>query len=197
MKLVLASSNKGKLGEISRILNQHDLDIIPQANLGISDAIEDGSSFEQNALIKARHASHHSGYAALADDSGLEVDILKGAPGIRSARFAGEHASDDDNINKLLDLLRDMPRQSRQARFHCVIAMVTHADDRNPVICRGVWEGYILNQPFGTNGFGYDPVFHVTELNCSSASISADTKNRYSHRARALKQLKQHFDSAI
>lgn len=197
MKLVLASSNKGKLTEIIRILDRQYLQVVTQSELGIVDAVEDGVSFEENALKKARHASLQSGLPALADDSGLEVDCLNGEPGIHSARFAGENASDDDNIDKLLVRLSGTPDNQRGARFQCVIALVTSPDDQNPIICKGSWEGRILSQRSGENGFGYDPVFLVTDLNCSSASLSPEQKNHYSHRSQALRQLKHYFDAAF
>ncbi len=189
MKLVLASSNPGKLKEIRNLLSNSGKAIVNQAELGIDDAIENGSSFMENALIKARHASLHSGSAALADDSGLEVDFLEGKPGIHSARFAGPKATDEDNIRKLLNDLQGVPEEQRTARFHCVIALVLNETDEKPILCHGIWEGRILDHCTGDNGFGYDPVFYVPELGCTSASLTPEMKNLHSHRAMALKKL--------
>ena len=193
MKLILASSNPGKLSEIRSLLNGSGYEIINQTELGIGDAIENGSSFTENALIKARHASVHSGFAALADDSGLEVDYLEGKPGIYSARFAGLNATDGDNIRKLLTDLEDVPEEQRTARFHCVIAMVLNSSDDHPTLCHGIWEGRILDHCCGDNGFGYDPVFYVPEFGCTSASLDPAVKNTHSHRARALNKLSDHL----
>ena len=193
MKLVLASSNPGKLKEIRKLLSGSGNEIVNQAELGIDDAMEDGNSFTENALIKARHASIHSGLAALADDSGLEVDFLEGEPGMYSARYAGPDASDDDNIRKLLNNLEGVPEQQRTARFHCIIALVLNPTDENPVLCHGIWEGRILDCRIGDNGFGYDPVFYVPELGCTSASLTPEIKNSHSHRAMALKKLAAHL----
>ncbi len=193
MKLILASSNPGKLSEIRSLLNGSGYEIINQTELGIGDAIENGSSFTENALIKARHASVHSGFAALADDSGLEVDYLEGKPGIYSARFAGLNATDGDNIRKLLTDLEDVPEEQRTARFHCVIAMVLNPSDDHPTLCHGIWEGRILDHCCGDNGFGYDPVFYVPEFGCTSASLDPAVKNTHSHRARALNKLSDHL----
>ena len=193
MKFVLASSNPGKLREIRSLLTGSGNEIVNQTELGIGNAIENGSSFAENALIKARHASMHSGIAALADDSGLEVDYLEGKPGIYSARFAGPDATDGDNIRKLLTDLQDVPEALRTARFHCVVAMVLSPADDNPTLCHGIWEGRILDHCCGDNGFGYDPVFYVPELGCTSASLNPEVKNTHSHRARALKKLSDHL----
>ncbi len=189
MKIVLASSNPGKLREIRKLLECTDHEIVSQTEFGIHDAIEDGDSFEANALIKARHASKHSALPALADDSGLCVDLLDGAPGIYSARYAGDGATDRQNIDKLLVQLRGVPVIDRTAQFHCTVAMVMSADDPNPIVCQGVWPGRITESPCGHNGFGYDPVFYVPEMNCTSAEMDADTKNRISHRGQALQKL--------
>ena len=196
-KLVLASSNPGKVREIQALLSEPEYsagyNVIPQSQLGIVDAVEDGESFTDNALIKARHASHHSRLPALADDSGLEVDFLNGEPGVYSARYAGENASDQDNIEKLLNALQGVPEEQRNARFHCVIALVNSAEDNEPVICHGTWEGYITEKCYGENGFGYDPVFYLPEFKCTSAMLSPDMKNKHSHRAKALQMLKTYL----
>ncbi len=189
MKFVLASSNPGKVREIRKLLESTDHEIVSQTELGIRDAIEDGDSLTANALIKARHASKHGSLPAIADDSGLCVDLLDGAPGIYSARYAGDSATDRQNIDKLLGQLRGAPVIDRTARFQCIIALVMSADDPNPIICQGIWPGRISESPRGRNGFGYDPVFYIPEMNCTSAELDADTKNRISHRARALRKL--------
>jgi XTP/dITP diphosphohydrolase len=193
VKLVLASSNPGKLVEIRKLLAGSRHEIVNQSEFDVVDAIEDGSSFHANALIKARHASSATGLASISDDSGLEVDYLNGEPGIRSARYAGENASDQDNITKLLDALSGVPLKQRTARFHCVMALVATEDTAAPVYCHGIWEGLIAEQTSGENGFGYDPVFFIPELNCTSAMLSPEIKNLHSHRAKALQILKQHL----
>ena len=189
MKIVLASSNPGKVREIQKLLECPDNELVSQTEFGIRDTSENGNSFESNALIKARHASKHCSLPAIADDSGLCVDFLNGAPGIYSARYAGENATDRQNIDKLLERLRGVPAIARNARFQCAIAMVMRADDPDPIICQGIWPGRISESPSGHNGFGYDPVFYLPEMNCTSAELDADTKNRISHRARALQKL--------
>ena len=192
---VLASNNKGKLAEFKRLFAEADLDvtIIPQGQLNIDDAIEDGLSFVENAIIKARHASRISGMPAIADDSGLCVPLLGNAPGIYSARYAGEHGNDDKNNTKLIADLQ--PIRDAQANepikglFVCVLAMVRHADDPLPIIAQGLWQGEILETAHGDGGFGYDPLFWLPELQASAASLSAADKNRISHRGQAIQQL--------
>lgn len=196
MNIVLASGNKGKLKEIAQVLEPLAITLLPQANFFSSQAEENGLSFIENAIIKARHACQHSGLPALADDSGLEVDSLQGAPGIHSSRYAGDQASDADNNQKLLQALATVPADQRTARFHCVIAFMRHATDPTPMIAHGVWEGLILEQPRGNNGFGYDPLFYCPVQGCSSAELSAPIKNSVSHRARALRQLAKLLDPA-
>jgi XTP/dITP diphosphohydrolase len=185
-KLVLASGNRGKLKEFNQLLAECGFEVLPQSAFDTPEADETGLSFVENAIIKARNASEHSGLPALADDSGLEVDALQGQPGIYSARFAGPQNNDDDNNEKLLQLLKDIPEQQRSARFQCVLVLVRHAKDPTPLICQGTWEGRILNQAQGGNGFGYDPLFFVPEKNCSSAELAPDIKNAISHRGKAL-----------
>jgi len=193
-KVVLASSNQGKLREINRIIGGLGMEALPQSDFGVPDADETGLSFVENAILKARHAAQLTGLPAIADDSGLEVDALKGAPGIYSARFAGPGASDADNVQKLLLALEDVPEAERTARFQCLIVFMTHAEDPTPLICQGSWEGRILFVPQGENGFGYDPVFWVPSERCSSAELSPEVKNRLSHRGQALKQLLTAFE---
>ena len=159
MKTILASGNAGKLRELTAILRPLGLELTAQSALGIDSPPETGSTFLENALIKARHAAKRSGLAALADDSGIEVDALDGRPGVHSARFAGEGASDVDNLHKLLAELHDVPREFRQARYHCVIAFVRRHDDPEPIVAHGTWEGRIGLEPRGSGGFGYDPIF--------------------------------------
>lgn len=188
-KIVLASNNKGKVREFNQLLSKLNFEVIPQADLGVEEIEETGLSFVENAIIKARHASRETGLPALADDSGLEVDALMGAPGIYSARYAGESASDQDNIAKLLDELSQVSMDSRGARFQCLLVYMRHALDPTPLICQGIWEGRILETPRGENGFGYDPVFYVAEQDCSSAQLPAEIKNKLSHRGQALRLL--------
>lgn len=188
-KIVLASNNAGKVREINQILSGLDVEVVPQAEFDIPEADETGLTFVENAILKARHAAQLSGLPAIADDSGLEVDALQGAPGIYSARYAGVDASDTDNLNKLLDTLQGIPEAERSARFQCLMVFMRHAEDPTPLICQGTWEGRILETPQGENGFGYDPVFYVPEKDCSSAQLDAATKNSLSHRGKALKQL--------
>ncbi len=188
-KIVLASNNSGKVREINQLLSGQNIQVIPQREFAIQDIEETGLTFVENAIIKARHAAKESGLAAIADDSGLEVDALRGAPGIYSARFAGAGCSDLDNNLKLLERLQDIPEQERGARFQCVMVYLRHADDPTPIICQGTWEGRILSEPSGDNGFGYDPLFFVPEENCASAELSPEVKNRLSHRGQALRKL--------
>jgi XTP/dITP diphosphohydrolase len=185
-KMVLSSGNRGKLKEFQQLLANCGFEILPQSDFDTPEAEETGLSFVENAIIKARNASQHSGLPALADDSGLEVDALDGQPGIYSARFAGPQNNDADNNAKLLALLSNTPDEQRTARFQCVLVMVRHAKDPTPLICQGTWEGHILHQAQGNNGFGYDPLFFVEEKNCSSAELSPEIKNAISHRGKAL-----------
>jgi XTP/dITP diphosphohydrolase len=187
--LVLASNNQGKVREIEQLLEGARIKVIPQGQLAISDAEETGLTFVENAILKARHAARQSGLPALADDSGLEVDALSGAPGIYSARYAGPGASDLANLEKLLADLDGLAEEERTARFQCVLVYLRHPEDPTPLICQGTWEGRILWEPRGTNGFGYDPIFWVPTHECSSAELDPATKNRLSHRGQALRQL--------
>jgi len=187
--IVLASNNVGKVREINALLTAEDIHVIPQGDLGVAEVEETGLSFVENAILKARNAAAHSGLAAIADDSGIEVDALAGAPGIYSARFAGPGASDLDNLNKLIKVLKGRPVEERTARFQCLMVYLRHAEDPTPVICQGTWEGVILDAPRGENGFGYDPVFFVPSEGCSSAELDPATKNRLSHRGQALAKL--------
>lgn len=188
-QLVLASSNPGKLTEFSHIFSGHNISVIPQSEFNISDADETGLSFVENAIIKARHACFHSGLPSLADDSGLEVDALNGAPGIYSARFSGLHATDVANNTLLLKKLADTPTPERTARFQCVLVVMLHANDPTPLIFQGTWEGTILLSASGTNGFGYDPLFFATQQQTASAQLTSDIKNKVSHRGQAVSKL--------
>ena len=188
-EIILASSNAGKVREINQLLVGLDLQVKPQTEYGVVDAEETGLTFVENAILKARNAAQHTGLPAIADDSGIEIDALKGAPGIYSARFAGAGASDQENLEKLLADLKDVPEQERTARFQCLMVYLRHADDPTPLIYQGTWEGRILFEPRGDNGFGYDPVFYVPTHNCSSAELAPEIKNSLSHRGQALRQL--------
>lgn len=192
-QLVLASGNAGKLAEIQNALADFGVELISQKTLGVTDAIENGLSFVENAIIKARHAAAITGLPALADDSGLEVDYLKGAPGIYSARYSGENANDAANNQKLLDALKNVPVEKRSARFVCVLVYMRHANDPMPLIFQGTWEGRILEQADGEGGFGYDPLFFVPDLNLTAARLSKTEKNAISHRGQALSELKARF----
>jgi XTP/dITP diphosphohydrolase len=187
--IVLASNNIGKVREINELLKTERIRVLPQGELGVPETEETGLTFVENAIIKARGAARHSGLAAIADDSGIEVDALNGAPGIYSARFAGVGASDSENLEKLLEALRGVPQDERTARFQCLMVYLRHSEDPTPLICQGTWEGRILLTPRGENGFGYDPVFYVPGQDCSAAELPAATKNRLSHRGQALRAL--------
>jgi XTP/dITP diphosphohydrolase len=189
-RLILASNNQGKVAELLDLLSGWDCQVIPQSDFATPSIEETGDSFVENALLKAHAAAHHCGLPAIADDSGLEVDALDGAPGIYSARFAGSEASDADNNLKLLKDLRGIPLPQRSARFHCALVYLRHWQDPNPIICQAQWEGLILEQDSGAGGFGYDPLFYVPEAGCSSAQLSRETKNRLSHRGQALQLLR-------
>ena len=186
-KIVLATGNKGKVKELGQMLSPFDIEVLPQSQFNVSSVAETGTTFVENAIIKARHAAKETGLAAIADDSGLEVDFLKGAPGIYSSRFGGENASDNDNLQKLLVDMKGVPAEQRTARCQCVLVYMTHAEDPTPVICQGTWEGFITEKPHGSNGFGYDPVFYVPTHDCSSAELDAQQKNQLSHRRQELK----------
>ncbi|HAT8250876.1 TPA: RdgB/HAM1 family non-canonical purine NTP pyrophosphatase [Legionella pneumophila] len=187
-EIILATSNPGKIKELEQLLAPTIC--IPQADLGIFDAEETGLSFIENAILKARHASSLANKPALADDSGLVVPSLNGEPGIYSARYAGIKANDEDNIQQLLSKMADLSQEQRQAYFFCAIALMQHAKDPTPLIATGVFHGVISVKPSGTNGFGYDPVFYLNEYQCTAAELPAKIKNRISHRAKALNQLR-------
>jgi XTP/dITP diphosphohydrolase len=196
-KIVLASSNQGKLREIQAIFQDQPYKLAPQVEWNVSDADETGLTFVENALIKARHAAKHTSLMAMADDSGLEVDFLEGAPGIYSARYAGQPCDNQANNDKLLAALKNVPPEKRTARFQCVIVLMRHAKDPTPLICSGSWEGIIVEQQTGANGFGYDPLFFVPTHDCTSAELSPDIKNGLSHRGQALRELAQKFPAFL
>ncbi len=190
-RIVLASNNAGKVREIGQLLAGAQIQVVPQREFDVPEVAETGLTFVENAIIKARNAALHSGLAAIADDSGIEVDALGGAPGIYSARYAGVGASDEDNLLQLLKDLEGVAEAARGARFQCVLVYLRHADDPTPLICQGTWAGRILTEPSGANGFGYDPVFYVPSERCSAAELTPAIKNRLSHRAQALGQLQR------
>lgn len=188
-QLVVATGNKGKLAEIASVLAPFNMNVLPQSQFDVPEADETGLTFVENAIIKARNAAHHTGKAALADDSGLEVDGLNGAPGIYSARYAGPNATDALNVEKLLHAISDLEGHQRSARFQCVMVYLRHENDPTPLICQGTWDGLITTAPEGSNGFGYDPVFWVPDHHCTAAQLSSEVKNSISHRGQALKKL--------
>jgi XTP/dITP diphosphohydrolase len=188
-QLVLASSNTGKLRELQALLTPLNLVVRSQQDFNVPTIAETGLTFIENAILKARNAAKHTGLPAIADDSGLEVDTLNGAPGIYSARYAGPRATDQENTQKLLRELTNVEQQRRTARFQCIVVYMRHPSDPTPLVCQGTWEGLIVDHPRGDNGFGYDPVFYVAAYGCTAAELDADTKNRASHRGQALAQL--------
>ena len=189
-RLVLASGNQGKLVEMRELLADVDITTISQGELGIVDVAETGTTFLENAILKARHAAKHSGLPALGEDSGLCVEALGGAPGLYSARYAGSPSNSTANITKLLDALRDTPTEQRGAYFYCALILMRHVDDPMPMVCEGIWEGRILESPRGTGGFGYDPVFYDPLLGLAAAEMDLGSKHRVSHRGQALMKLR-------
>ncbi|WP_374014500.1 XTP/dITP diphosphatase [Klebsiella quasipneumoniae] len=188
-KVVLATGNAGKVRELASLLEDFGLDIVAQTELGVESAEETGLTFIENAILKARHAAQITGLPAIADDSGLAVDALGGAPGIYSARYAGVDASDQQNLEKLLDALQDVPDDQRQAQFHCVLVYLRHAEDPTPLVCHGSWPGVIARKVAGQGGFGYDPIFFVPSEGKTAAELSREEKSAISHRGQALKLL--------
>jgi len=189
VEVVLATNNAGKLRELSALLAPLNMRVLPKSQFTCDDVAETGDTFVANALIKARHAAMVSGLPALADDSGIEVDALQGAPGIYSARYAGVAATDQQNLDQLLLAMKDVPEGQRQARYRCALVLVHSADDPAPVICEAAWEGEITRAPQGDDGFGYDPIFWLPSLHCTAAEVSAEHKNTLSHRGQALRLL--------
>ncbi|HBI10122.1 XTP/dITP diphosphatase [Franconibacter pulveris] len=188
-KVVLATGNAGKVRELASLLQDFGLEVVAQTELGVESAEETGLTFIENAILKARHAAQVTGLPAIADDSGLAVDILGGAPGIYSARYAGVEATDQQNLEKLLTALEDVPEGKRQAQFHCVLVYMRHADDPTPLVCHGSWEGVITRKPAGEGGFGYDPIFFVPSEGKTAAELTREEKSAISHRGQALKLL--------
>lgn len=188
-KIVIASGNAGKLREFQALLAPLAYEVHTQAELGVQDVPETGTTFVENAIIKARNAAEHTGLPAIADDSGIEVDALDGAPGVYSARFSEPNATDDKNNALLVEKLKNVPENKRTARYRAVLVYMRHAKDPSPLICEGSWEGIIQLEPQGDNGFGYDPYFYLPTHGCTSAMLSKEEKNAISHRGKALKQL--------
>ncbi|MDH5359860.1 MAG: RdgB/HAM1 family non-canonical purine NTP pyrophosphatase [Gammaproteobacteria bacterium] len=188
-KVVLASGNPGKVREIGEMLKALDIEVVPQSEFDVPEADETGTTFVENAIIKARNAAHYTGLPAIADDSGIEVDALNGAPGVYSARYSGPGATDRSNNDKMQAELSGVKGPARSARYQAILVYMSHADDPTPLISQGSWEGLILEQPRGENGFGYDPIFYVPEYDCSSAELSPELKNQLSHRGKALRKL--------
>ena len=188
-KIILATGNLNKVREISASLKGSSIEIMPQSMFNVPDADETGTTFVENAIIKARNCSAHTGEAAMADDSGIEVDALGGAPGVHSARYSGEHANDEKNTALLLRNMENVPDGRRTARYWCVMVYMRSASDPTPIICLASWEGVIIREKRGTNGFGYDPVFLIPELGKTAAEVSLEVKNSMSHRAKAIKMM--------
>ncbi|MEQ9863296.1 XTP/dITP diphosphatase [Pectobacterium aroidearum] len=188
-KVVLATGNPGKVRELASLLADFGLDIVAQTELGVDSAEETGLTFIENAILKARHAAQITGLPAIADDSGLAVDALGGAPGIYSARYAGADASDQQNLDKLLLTLKEVPDEQRRASFHCVLVYLRHAEDPTPIVCHGSWQGVLTHEAAGSGGFGYDPIFFVPELGKTAAELTREEKNAQSHRGQALRLL--------
>lgn len=188
-KVVLATGNAGKVRELASLLQDFGLEVVAQTELGVDSAEETGLTFIENAILKARHAAQVTGLPAIADDSGLAVEILGGAPGIYSARYAGVDATDQQNLEKLLAALEEVPEGKRQAHFHCVLVYMRHAEDPTPLVCHGSWEGVITRAPAGEGGFGYDPIFFVPSAGKTAAELTREEKSAISHRGQALKLL--------
>lgn len=188
-QIVLASGNKGKIRELSQRLAPLGFEVLPQTQFDVTEAEENGLSFVENAILKARNACAQTGLPAIADDSGIEVDALQGQPGIYSARFSGPDATDERNNAKLLQLLAEVPDEQRSARFQCVLVYMRHEKDPTPLVCQASWEGKIVSPSDGANGFGYDPLFYVASENCTAAELTPERKNAISHRGQALDKL--------
>lgn len=188
-KIVLASNNAGKVREINSMMSDHTVQIISQSEFKVPEIEETGLTFIENAILKARNAATHTGLPAIADDSGIEIPALNGKPGIYSARYAGAGASDEENLNKLVNEIKKLPEGKRQARFVCLMVFLRNAEDPIPIIAEGIWNGIAITEPRGKNGFGYDPMFFVPTHQCTSAELPPDVKNSISHRGLALKEL--------
>ena len=191
MKIVLATNNIGKLEEFNDLFHALKIEFISQAKGNVPEIAETGTTFVENALLKAKHASLYTSLPVLADDSGLSVDALNGAPGVYSARYAGEKSNAQEKIQKLLNELKNVPAAKRTARYHCALVLLRYKTLKEPIIVETSWEGQILFEPRGSQGFGYDPIFYIPELNCSVAELNRDKKNQLSHRGKALRKLIQ------
>lgn len=196
-KIVLATNNQGKVKELQELLASAGFNVVAQSEYQVPDADETGLTFIENAIIKARHTAELTGLPAIADDSGLAVDALGGAPGIYSARYSGEGATDQKNNQKLLEALSNVPPEKRTAYFYCALVFMRHANDPTPIICLGKWNGTILNAPSGQGGFGYDPLFYVPELGCSAADLTREHKSKISHRGQALTELMKKLQTEL
>ncbi|MED5432258.1 MAG: RdgB/HAM1 family non-canonical purine NTP pyrophosphatase [Pseudomonadota bacterium] len=194
-KLVLASGNKKKLAELQGLLSPLNIEVVPQSEFDVPEADETGTTFVENAIIKARNACKHTGLPAIADDSGIEIDALRGAPGVVSARFAGVGATDAKNNKLMVELLSDLPDVNRGARYVAVLALMEHEDDATPILCQGTWNGEIVLEPQGEQGFGYDPHFFVPEKGCTAAQLDPQEKNALSHRGKAMAALLKQLNS--
>lgn len=192
-KIVLASGNAGKVREINKLFAGSGIEVIPQTELGVPEVPETGTTFVENAIIKARHAAEVTGLPAISDDSGIEVDALNSRPGVYSARYAGKNASDENNNNLMLKELQGIPEAERTARYQCLIVFMRSHTDPVPIITQGSWEGRILEAPQGDGGFGYDPIFHIPTHDCSGGELALDVKNTVSHRAIALNAMLKEF----
>tara|TARA_B100000446_G_C10510286_1_gene326544 strand:+ start:654 stop:1253 length:600 start_codon:yes stop_codon:yes gene_type:complete len=197
MKVVLASGNQGKVKELTELLSAQSIDVLAQSEFGLDSPEETGLTFIENAIIKARYASEKTGLPAIADDSGISIPALKGAPGIYSARYAGEGASDQDNIKLVLHNLKEAAGNDREAIFNCVLVYLSHAQDPTPIVCHGQWKGLITQEAHGQGGFGYDPIFWVPEKQCTAAELSKTEKNAISHRGKALTLLLDQFNDTL
>jgi len=193
-KIVLASGNAGKVREINKLFAASGIEIVPQSDFNVPDVPETGTTFVENAIIKARHAAQCTGLPAIADDSGIEVDALDARPGVYSARYAGDNASDTDNNNKMLEELQGVPDEERTARYQCLLVFMRSHTDPVPIITQGSWEGRILHAPEGDGGFGYDPIFYIPSQNCSGGNLPLEIKNTMSHRAIALHAMLDEFN---
>jgi len=194
-KIVFASSNAGKVREVDQLLEGLNVEVVPLSEFNVPEIEETGLTFLENSIIKARNAAHHAGLPAIADDSGIAVDLLQGRPGIYSARFAGVGASDEDNLKKLIEMIKPFPEEQRTARFICSMVYLRHENDPTPIIAQGVWEGQLVIDPKGENGFGYDPIFYVSSQQCTSAELTSEIKNTLSHRGQALRKLLEKLSS--
>ncbi len=193
--IVFASGNAGKVREVGQLLQGLSVDVLSQSKFNVPEIEETGLTFLENSILKARNAAKHTGLPAIADDSGIAVDVLQGRPGIYSARFAGVGASDEDNLKKLIEMIKPFPEEHRTARFICSMVYLRHENDPTPIIAQGVWEGQLVLDPKGENGFGYDPMFYVSSQQCTSAELTSEIKNTLSHRGQALRKLLEKLSS--